>query len=186
MSKISFSLLVASFFLGLAMNHANAHDHLTDFKVESIDGETVDLGQYKGKVLLVVNVASECGLTPQYAGLQALYEKYQDKGLVVLGFPCNQFGKQEPGTSAEIKSFCKSNYDVTFPMFAKVEVKGANAAPLYKYLSAAETKPKGPGNVSWNFEKFLVDGHGHLVGRYAPQTEPNDAELTKQIESLLK
>nr|WP_197452570.1 glutathione peroxidase [Rosistilla carotiformis] len=159
---------------------------MTDFKMESIDGKSVDLAQYKGKVILVVNVASACGLTPQYEGLEALYEKYKDKGLVVLGFPCNQFGKQEPGTSAEIQAFCKSNYDVSFPMFAKVEVNGEEACPLYKHLTAVDTKPKGAGKVSWNFEKFLVDGHGHVVGRYSPQTEPDDAELTQQIESLLK
>ncbi|WP_417730199.1 glutathione peroxidase [Rosistilla oblonga] len=186
MSKISFSMLALSFLLGFAVNTANAHDHLTDFKMESIEGKTVDFAQFKGKAILVVNVASECGLTPQYEGLQALYEKYKDKGLVVLGFPCNQFGKQEPGTSAEIQSFCKSNYDVSFPMFAKVEVNGDDACPLYKHLTAADTKPKGAGKVSWNFEKFLVDGHGHVVGRYGPQTEPDDAALTQQIESLLK
>lgn len=186
MSKNSLSLLVASFLLGFAMNSAGAHDELLVGKVDSIDGKSVDLKDYQGKVVLIVNVASECGLTPQYQGLQALYEKYQDKGFVVLGFPCNQFGKQEPGTSAEIKSFCKSEYNVSFPMFAKVNVNGDNASPLYQHLTSQESKPKGKGKVSWNFEKFLIDSTGHLVGRFAPQTEPNDPELTKQIESLIQ
>ncbi|MEZ6087538.1 MAG: glutathione peroxidase [Pirellulaceae bacterium] len=154
--------------------------------MEDIDGNTVDLEDFEGKVVLIVNVASECGLTPQYEGLQALYEKYKDKGFVVLGFPCNQFGSQEPGTASEIKSFCQSNYKVSFPMFAKVEVNGDKACPLYKQLTGKDAKPKGAGKVSWNFEKFLIDTEGQLVARYAPRTEPDDAELQKKIESLLK
>ena len=146
-------------------------------------GEPVSLERYTGKVLLVVNTASECGFTPQYAGLQKLYEQYAARGLAVLGFPCNQFGKQEPGDAAQIGSFCEKNYGVSFPMFAKIEVNGAHAHPLYKYL-----KDKSPGllgieAIKWNFTKFLVDRNGNVVKRYAPQTKPE--AITDDIEKLL-
>jgi len=157
-----------------------------DFKVKNIKGKEVDLAsQYKGKVLLVVNVASKCGLTPQYEPLEALHEKYADKGLAVLGFPCNQFGKQEPGSEAEIEEFCKSTYDVKFDLFKKVDVNGENADPLYKHLTAVETKPKGPGKVDWNFEKFVIGRDGKVVARFKPQTSPDDAEVVKVIEAEL-
>ena len=156
-----------------------------DFKVKNIDGETVDLEDYEGKVVLIVNTASECGLTPQYAGLQDLYKKYEEKGLVVLGFPCNQFNGQEPGSEADIKSFCSTNYNVTFPMFSKVDVNGKDATPIYKYLTSKDVKPAGRGKISWNFEKFLIDRDGNLVNRFAPRTTPDDAELVKAIESEL-
>ena len=156
-----------------------------DFKVKSIAGKEVDLSQYKGKVIVVVNVASECGLTPQYEGLEALYEKYSDKGLTVLGFPCNQFGKQEPGSDAEIAQFCETNYKVKFPMFSKVEVNGEGAAPLYKHLTSLDIKPKGKGQVAWNFEKFVIGKNGEVVARFAPKTEPDDPELIKTIEAEL-
>lgn len=156
-----------------------------DFEMESIDGQKVDLEQYKGKVVLIVNVASRCGLTPQYAGLQDLYEQHKDDGLVVLGFPCNQFGGQEPGTAAEIKQFCSTRYDVTFPLFAKVEVNGESAAPLYKFLTKQDVEPKGPGDISWNFEKFLVNRDGKLIARYRPQTKPDDEELRTAIQKAL-
>jgi len=161
------------------------HECALDFKMKNIDGETVDLEDYEGNVVLIVNTASRCGLTPQYAGLEDLYSKYKDKGFVVLGFPCNQFGAQEPGTEAEIKQFCSTRYNVSFPMFSKVEVNGDEATPLYKYLTQKDVKPAGKGNISWNFEKFLVDREGNLIARFAPRTKPSDADLIKAIESKL-
>lgn len=155
------------------------------FKMKSLKGQEVDLSKYQGKVVLVVNVASACGLTPQYEGLQNLHEKYAAKGLSVLGFPCNQFGKQEPGTEGEIADFCKANYGVEFDMFAKVEVNGDGACPLYKHLTGLDTKPKGAGKVSWNFEKFLIDRKGNVIGRFEPKTSPEDPALVKAIEAAL-
>ena len=157
-----------------------------DFQVETIEGKQVDLTSYRGKVVLVVNVASRCGLTPQYTGLQGLYEKYQDDGLVILGFPCNQFAGQEPGSNREILEFCTAKYDVTFPMFSKVDVNGENATPLYKYLTSQDVKPAGTGDISWNFEKFLIDRQGKLVHRFSPRTKPTDAEVVGAIEATLK
>jgi glutathione peroxidase len=167
---------------------ADHHEHecALNFKMKTIDNETVDLEDYEGKVVLIVNTASRCGLTPQYAGLQDLYEKYQDKGFVVLGFPCNQFGSQEPGTAEEIKQFCSTKYSVSFPMFEKIEVNGDGAAPLYKYLTSKNVQPAGEGKISWNFEKFLIDREGNLVHRFAPKTKPTDADLLKSIESELQ
>ncbi|MCA9138366.1 MAG: glutathione peroxidase [Planctomycetales bacterium] len=163
------------------------HDHecALDFKMADINGKKVDLEDYEGKVVLIVNTASQCGLTPQYAGLEQLYQKYKDKGFVILGFPCNQFGSQEPGTEAEIKQFCSTKYNVSFPMFSKIEVNGEDATDLYKFLTSKDVKPKGKGNVSWNFEKFLVDREGNLINRFEPKTKPGDAELVKAIESQL-
>ncbi len=155
------------------------------FTMQSLDGKDVDLKSYAGKVVLVVNTASECGLTPQYKDLQAIYEKYKDKGLVVLGFPCNQFGKQEPGTAKEISEFCTKNYGVTFDMFAKVEVNKENACPLYKYLTSKEAPPVGKGPISWNFEKFLINRQGELVNRFGPRTQPDAAEVIAAIEKEL-
>jgi glutathione peroxidase len=156
-----------------------------DFKAKSIKGKEVDLSQYKGKVLLVVNVASKCGLTPQYEPLEALHEKYADKGLAVLGFPCNQFGAQEPGTNAEVEEFCKSTYDVKFDLFSKIDVNGDNACDLYKYLTSLDAKPAGKGKISWNFEKFLIGRDGQVVARFAPRTSPTDPEVIKAIEAEL-
>ncbi|QDV25624.1 Hydroperoxy fatty acid reductase gpx1 [Aureliella helgolandensis] len=157
-----------------------------DFSVKNLGGEEVELKKYEGKVVLIVNVASECGLTDSnYKALQQVYEKYQDKGLVVLGFPCNQFGTQEPGSSKQISEFCTKEYGVTFDMFEKVEVNGDGANDLYKYLTALETKPKGSGKVSWNFEKFLVGRDGKVAGRFKPQTAPNSEEMIREIERLL-
>ena len=164
---------------------ADDHECALDFKAKTIDGETVDLEDYEGNVVLVVNTASQCGLTPQYAGLQELYEKHKDKGFVVLGFPCNQFGSQEPGSEAEIKQFCSTKYKVSFPMFSKVDVNGDQAAPIYKYLTSKDVQPAGKGEVSWNFEKFLIDREGNLIHRFAPRTKPDDAELVKAIDSAL-
>lgn len=162
----------------------DAHDCLK-YSMQTLDGESQDLAQYRGKVLLLVNVASECGLTPQYEGLQALHEKYADRGLVILGFPCNQFGGQEPGTADEIKQFCTANYGVTFPMFAKIEVNGDAAAPLYQQLTSLELEPAEKGPIRWNFEKFLVDRQGKVVARYAPTAKPNDPALIQRLEELL-
>src|SRR5580765_134307 len=134
-----------------------------DFKVKTIDGRETSLDSYRGKVLLIVNVASQCGFTPQYAGLEALYEKFQDRGLVVLGFPCNQFGKQEPGQETEIKQFCESKYGVKFPLFAKIDVNGAKAHPLYAYLKKEEPGFLGSQAIKWNFTKFLIDSKGKTV-----------------------
>lgn len=177
--------LCALSFSGIASAADADHECALNFKVKNIKGEVVDLEDYEGKVVLIVNTASRCGLTPQYAGLEELYKKYQGKGLVILGFPCNQFGRQEPGTDAEIASFCSDNYDVSFPMFSKVEVNGDGAADLYKYLTAKDVKPKGKGNVSWNFEKFLIDRDGQLVGRFQPRTKPSDKDLISAIEAEL-
>jgi len=169
-----------------ADNHADKdHECALNFEVKDIDGQTVDLEDYEGNVVLIVNVASKCGLTPQYDGLQSMYEEYKDQGFVVLGFPCNQFGGQEPGSESDIKIFCKENYDVSFPMFSKVEVNGDDAAPIYKYLTAKDAQPKGSGKVTWNFEKFLVDREGNLVHRFAPSMKPDDKELTAAIEAEL-
>lgn len=156
-----------------------------NFKVKSIDGQQVDLSKYKGKVVVVVNTASQCGLTPQYAGLQKLYDKHSKQGLVVLGFPCNQFGKQEPGTESEIKTFCSDNYGVEFPMFSKVDVNGESQSPFYKNLCQHDLQPKGAGKVQWNFEKFVIDRKGNPVARFSPRTKPNDPEFQKVINSAL-
>ncbi len=151
--------------------------------LKDIDGKETKLGAHAGKVLLLVNVASECGNTPQYTGLQALWEKYQGRGLVVCGFPCNDFGGQEPGSPAEIKAFCKDNYRVTFPMFGKVKVVGVNQHPLYAALTGKDGA--FPGDVTWNFGKFLVGRDGKPLQRFEPDVEPNDAALVKAIEDAL-
>ena len=156
-----------------------------DFTMKSLDGKDVKLSDYEGKVLLVVNVASECGLTPQYKQLQALHKEYADKGLVVIGFPCNQFGKQEPGTAEEIKSFCAENYGVEFPMMAKVEVNGEDACDFYQHLTKLDLQPKGAGKVSWNFEKFVIGKNGEPVARFEPRTEPNSKEVLDAIDAEL-
>jgi glutathione peroxidase len=157
-------------------------ENVLDTSVQTADGEEQSLGDFKGNVLLIVNVASKCGNTPQYAGLERIYEKYKDQGFKVLGFPCNQFGGQEPGTMAEIQSFCETNYGVTFPVFQKLEVKGAHQAPLYAKL----TKMEPGGDVSWNFEKFLVAKNGDVIARFTPKTQPEDPKLIGSIEQALK
>ncbi|MEK6247224.1 MAG: glutathione peroxidase [Planctomycetales bacterium] len=156
-----------------------------DFEMKTLDGDDASLSKYQGQVVLVVNVASQCGLTPQYKQLQALHKKYSAEGLAVVGFPCNQFGKQEPGTSQEIQQFCKNNYGVEFDLFEKIEVNGEGASPLYKHLTQLETSPQGSGEISWNFEKFLIDRNGDVVARWNPRTKPDTAEVTEMIESKL-
>jgi glutathione peroxidase len=154
-----------------------------DFSATSIEGQPVDLSNYRGKVLLIVNTASQCGFTPQYQGLQALYDKYASRGLVILGFPCNQFGQQEPGSATEIQSFCQTRFGVSFPLFEKIDVNGANAHPLYQYLVKAAPGLLGTEAIKWNFTKFLVDAQGQVVKRYAPTNTPED--MAKDIEKLL-
>jgi glutathione peroxidase len=154
-----------------------------DFSVDDIHGKPVKLDKYQDKVMLIVNTASQCGFTPQYKGLEALYEKYHGKGLEVLGFPCNQFGAQEPGTEEEIAQFCEVNYGVTFPLFAKVDVNGTNAAPVYKYLKSEKPGLLGSEAIKWNFTKFLVDRKGRVVARYAPNDTPES--MAGDIEKAL-
>ena len=154
-----------------------------DFSATTIDGVEQSLSTYRGKTLLIVNVASKCGFTPQYEGLEKLYRDDRDRGLVVLGFPCDQFGHQEPGDADEIKNFCSLNYDVTFPMFAKIDVNGANAHPLYKFLKKEAKGLLGSEAIKWNFTKFLVDKNGKVVRRYAPTDAP--AAIAKDIEATL-
>ncbi len=154
-----------------------------DFKARTIDGKDQSLDAYRGKTLLIVNVASKCGFTPQYKGLEAMYRKLRDRGLVILGFPCDQFGHQEPGDENEIQSFCSTTYDVTFPMFAKVEVNGDGAHPLYKFLKSESPGVLGSEGIKWNFTKFLVDGKGEVVKRYGSVDTPEKIE--KDVEGLL-
>ena len=154
-----------------------------DFTANTLDGRPVSLADYRGKVLLIVNTASKCGFTPQYAGLEELYKRYQDQGLAVLGFPCNQFGAQEPGDAAEIANFCSLTYDVSFPMFAKIEVNGPAAHPLYQYLKKAKKGLLGSEGIKWNFTKFLIDKNGEVVARYAPTDKPE--ALDGVIQKLL-
>ena len=156
---------------------------LYDFTVKDIDGQDVILEKYKGKTMLIVNTASKCGFTPQYEGLQALYDQYQDKGLEILGFPCNQFMSQEPGDEAEIKSFCSLTYNVRFPMFAKIDVNGDATHPLYRFLKQRAKGLLGSESIKWNFTKFLVGRDGKVLERYSPQTAPKD--LAKDIEWAL-
>jgi len=151
-------------------------DSIYDFEVKTIDGAQMKLDAYRGKTLLVVNVASKCGFTPQYEGLEAMYRRHKDEGLVVLGFPCDQFGHQEPGDEEEIKTFCSTRYDVTFPMFAKIDVNGSDAHPLYEYLKSEGKGLLGTESIKWNFTKFLVDKHGKVVKRYGTKTTPESIE----------
>ena len=160
-----------------------ADPSLYDIDVRTIAGDTQSLGAYRGKTLLIVNVASQCGFTPQYAGLEALFRKYKEQGLVVLGFPCNQFGRQEPGTEADIQNFCTSSYDVTFPLFAKIEVNGPGTHPLYQRLKSSQPGLLGTQAIKWNFTKFLVNAGGEVVARYAPSDTPEriDGDIAKLL-----
>jgi glutathione peroxidase len=175
-------LLIASF--GKADDSSKPKDVL-DFKLKNIDGKDVNLADYKGDVLLIVNTASQCGYTPQYEGLEAIYEKYNGKGFKVLAFPANEFGQQEPGTDAEIKTFCKSKYNVAFPVFSKIVVKGAGIHPLYQFLTSKETNPKFAGDIGWNFTKFLVNRKGEVIARWASKVEPESKDITTAIEGAL-
>ena len=157
-----------------------------DFNMKNIDGKDVKLDSYRGKVLLLVNVASKCGYTPQYEGLQAIYAKYRDQGLVVMGFPANNFMGQEPGTNEEIKTFCTTKYNVTFPMFAKISVKGDDIHPLYRFLTGKETNPEFSGDITWNFNKFLVDRNGKIIDRFSTREKPEGEKIVQAIERALK
>jgi glutathione peroxidase len=166
---------------------ADISESVYAFSAETLDGRTESLADFKGKVLLIVNTASQCGFTPQYAGLETLYRTYRESGLEVLGFPCNQFGAQEPGTAADIGAFCERNYGVSFPMFAKIDVNGQKAHPLYQFLKKEKPGllgPLGGGAIKWNFTKFLVDRSGRVVARFASTTKPES--LAKQIQKLLE
>ena len=164
---------------------AFAASSVHEFSLPSIDGAPAPLSAYKGKVALIVNVASQCGYTPQYAGLEKLYEKFKDKGFVILGFPANNFGAQEPGTNEEIKTFCSSKYNVTFPMYGKISVAGADKAPLYQFLTDKQANPATGGEIKWNFTKFLVGKDGKVISRFESAVKPESAEVTGAIEKAL-
>jgi len=176
-------LLVLSALLLLQVACAHAADSIYGISLKDIDGKSTSLKAYKGKVLLIVNVASKCGYTPQYAGLEALQEKYKVKGFTVLGFPCNQFGGQEPGTNEEIKQFCSSRYEVSFPLFDKIEVNGQNRNPLYSVLAGKDSP--FPGDIKWNFTKFLIGRDGKILKRFESGVKPDSAELIQAVETAL-
>ncbi|MGH9701943.1 MAG: glutathione peroxidase [Candidatus Acidiferrales bacterium] len=176
-------LLLGLFFITAASLFAATG--IYDFTLPSIEGKPMPLSKFKGKVILVVNVASRCGYTPQYTALESLYEKYKNQGFVILGFPANNFGQQEPGTNQEIKTFCSSKYNVTFPLYGKVSVKGDDQTPLYSYLTQ-KANPATAGDIKWNFTKFLIDRNGHVVQRFEPQVKPDSPEVTAAIEHQLK
>lgn len=178
MKKLFFTCLALFFF-----NSLHAEENVHSFSLKDIDGQDVQLSQFKGKKLLLVNVASQCGLTKQYAALQKLHETYNTKGLIILGIPANNFGAQEPGSNAEIKSFCTTKFNVTFTMMSKIEVKGEKQDPLYKYLTSHK---QFGGEISWNFEKFLIDGEGNIIQRFKPRTKPDSKEVISGIEAALK
>lgn len=190
MVKVTNLIRLSAFLVifGILACSTNAEENMAtgsvyDFTVKDIEGKDVSLSEYKGKVMLIVNVASKCGYTKQYSGLQKIYEKYKDRGFVVLGFPCNQFGGQEPGTEEDIKSFCETSFGVTFPMFSKIDVNGDNAHPLYTYMKAQAKGILGSQAIKWNFAKFLIDKDGKVVDRIGTQTDPE--AITPKIEELL-
>lgn len=189
--SIMFSAVFAVAIGGFALHHHFStpveakSKSVLDFKMKDIDGNDVKLKKYKGNVLLVVNTASKCGYTPQYEGLQSTYAKYKDQGFYVLGFPANNFGGQEPGTDPEIKEFCSLKYKVTFPMFSKISVKGDDQDPLYKFLTSKETDPDFAGDITWNFNKFLVDRKGKVVARFSSKDKPESEAVTQAIEKYL-
>ncbi len=157
-----------------------------EFTMNSIDGQPMPLAKFEGKVMLIVNVASKCGFTPQYEGLEAVYEKYKDQGLVIVGFPANNFMAQEPGTNEEIKTFCSTKYNVKFPLYSKISVKGDDKAPLYQFLTDTSANPKTGGEIKWNFTKFLVDRSGKVIARFESPVKPESPEVTSAIEKALK
>lgn len=196
---LAFALFIAAFGIAATLSisakeaakgslptSASAAKTVHDFALKNIEGQEVKLSTYKGKVALLVNVASKCGYTPQYEGLQAIYTKYQDKGFVILGFPANNFMGQEPGTNEEIKTFCQTKYNVSFPLFAKISVKGDDIHPLYQFLTSKETNPDFGGDITWNFNKFLVDKNGKIIARFATKEKPEGEVITKAIEQALQ
>lgn len=183
MSKLGYFLSICLF--AVVVRGENAMNSFYSFTVEDIDGREVSLADFKGKVLLVVNTASRCGFTPQYAGLQKLYEKYKEKGFLVLGFPANNFLRQEPGSNADIKTFCTVYYGVTFPMFSKISVKGRDIHPLYAFLTQQKTQPEPAGPITWNFNKFLIGRDGKVLKRFGSRTTPESSDLIAAIEEAL-
>jgi glutathione peroxidase len=183
------SLAGAAYKFGLILNPTPTdpvpEPSIYDFTLKDIDGKEVGLGSFKGKVLMIVNVASKCGFTPQYEQLEAIYKRYKDRGFVVLGFPANNFMGQEPGTEAEIKEFCTTKYGVTFPMFAKISVTGADQHPLYRYLTNRSTNPEFGGDITWNFNKFLIDRSGRIVARFGSRDKPDAENVIAAIEKAL-
>lgn len=169
----------------MTVQAADAPKSIHEITVKTIEGQDVSLGQFKGKVLLLVNTASQCGYTAQYAGMQSIYDKYKDRGFAVLAFPANEFGGQEPGSNDEIKTFCTTRYQTTFPLFAKIVVAGEGKHPLYQYLTDKGTNPAFSGEIPWNFTKFLVDGNGQVIGRFEPKSAPESAAVTQAIEAAL-
>jgi glutathione peroxidase len=169
----------------ISLKENRPESELYAFTMNDIDGQPVSLSTYRGKVLLIVNVASKCGFTKQYAGLQKLYDKYKDQGLIILGFPANNFGEQEPGTNSEIKNFCTINFNVTFPMFSKISVRGDDIHPIYQFLTDNDKNSGFGGPIVWNFNKFLIGRDGKTVARYPSKTEPLDSEITNAVESVL-
>lgn len=174
-----------SFLLLSALFAFAAEKSVYDYTLNSIDGQPAPFAAYKGKVLMVVNVASRCGYTPQYSALESVYQKYKDKGFVIVGVPANNFGAQEPGTDAEIKTFCTRKYNVQFPMLSKVSVKGSDTTPLYQYLTDTKANPKTGGEIKWNFTKFLVDRQGSIVARFEPEVTPDSPQVVSAIEQAL-
>ncbi len=191
-SSLGVALLFTIGMLSIAAHAAESTDkedkkieNPLSFTVNNIEGEEVDLAEYQGKVVMIVNVASKCGLTPQYEELQALYDRYKEKGFVILGFPANNFMGQEPGSDEEIKFFCETEYNVTFDMFSKISVKGDDIAPLYAFLTEEETNKEFAGEIGWNFAKFLLDRQGNVIARFDPRTKPKDPEVVRAIETAL-
>ena len=188
---LSFMASVAALLFGASVAVVSAADpakkptSVLDFHVKDIEGKDVDLASYKGKVLLIVNTASQCGLTPQYKDLEAIYEKYKDQGLTILAFPANEFGKQEPGSNEEIKEFCSTKYKVSFPLFSKTVVKGKGIDPLFDFLTSETTNPKFAGEIKWNFNKFLVNRNGEVIARFEPREKPNTESAISAIEKAL-
>ncbi len=176
-------LLLCSLFCAATLVATEKTVH--DYTLNSIDGQPASLGTYKGKVVLLVNVASKCGFTPQYAALESVYEKYKDRGFVIVGIPANNFGAQEPGSNQEIKTFCTSKYHVTFPMMAKVSVKGEDIAPLYQFLTDKSAHPQTGGEIQWNFTKFLIGPDGRVITRFEPDITPDSSQMTSAIEKAL-
>ena len=178
-------LLLSPLTVVSASDDAKKPTNVLDFHVKDIDGKDVDLAKYKGNVFLIVNTASQCGLTPQYKDLETLYEKYKEKGFEILAFPANEFGSQEPGSNEEIKEFCSTKYKVSFPLFSKIVVKGKGIDPLYDYLTSEKTNPKFAGAIPWNFTKFLVNQKGEVIARFKPQEKPSSKDIETAVEKAL-
>jgi glutathione peroxidase len=183
MSKLLIPTMLCLFCFVAAL--IGADKNVFDYTLSTIDGQPAPLSAYKGKVVMLVNVASRCGFTPQYTALEAIYEKYKDRGFVIVGIPANNFGAQEPGTNQEIKTFCQSKYSVTFPMMSKVSVKGEDKTPLYQYLTDKTANPKTGGDIQWNFTKFLVGPDGQVIARFEPKVTPDSPEVMAALESAL-